>query len=119
MILNFSLQFSFHFGGHGEKILEPHHLFSFIPIQPNILKKVFLPIFLLIFPPKFSIHFISSLNKHTLTVILAPLSLSLSLSLSLLIIMLKQDLTYSNISYYNEMVHSIEEKKLKFLLISL
>ena len=29
------------FGGLGEKTLELHHLFSFLPTQPNILKKSF------------------------------------------------------------------------------
>ena len=52
------------FGGFREKTHEPHHLFSFLPTQPNILKKVFLPIF----SSKFFIHLISPLNKHTFRV---------------------------------------------------
>ena len=50
------------FGGLGEKISGPHHLFSFLITQPNTLNIVFLPIF----SPKFSIHPISPPNKYTL-----------------------------------------------------
>ena len=67
MMPNFALQFSFYFG---EKTFWwvqrentwAHHLFSFLPTQPNTLKKVLLPSF----SPKFSIHHISPPNKHTL-----------------------------------------------------
>ena len=61
--------FSFHsilerklFDGSREKLLGPHHLFSFLPTQLNILQQAFFPIF----SPKFSIHPISPPNKHTL-----------------------------------------------------
>ena len=50
------------FDGFREKTPKPHHLFSFLPTKPNILKKVFIPIF----SPKFSIHHILPPNKHTL-----------------------------------------------------
>ena len=50
---------NFFVGTHGS-----YHLFSFLPTQPNILKKVFLSIF----SPKFFIHLISPPNKHTLRV---------------------------------------------------
>ena len=52
------------FGGSKEKTPGPHYLFSFLPTQPNTLKKVFLPIF----SSKFSIHPISPPNKHILSV---------------------------------------------------
>ena len=54
------------FGGPGEKIFGPYHLFSFLPTQSNTLQKVFL----LVFSPKFSIHPISPPNKHTLTILM-------------------------------------------------
>ena len=65
----FSFQFSLHleektFWWAWRENTQVHYLFSFIPTQPNTLKKVFLPIF----SPKFSIHSISPLNKHTLTI---------------------------------------------------
>jgi len=37
------------FCGPEEKAPEPHNLFSFLPTQPNTIKKVFLPVF----SPKF------------------------------------------------------------------
>ena len=54
------------FGGLKEKIPRPYHLFSFPPSNLTHSKKVFI----LIFSPKFLIHFISPLNKHTLMVCL-------------------------------------------------
>ena len=64
----FSLQFSLYFREktfwwvRGENTWT-HHLFSFLPTQPNTLKKAFL----LIFSPKFFIHLISPPNKHTVS----------------------------------------------------
>ena len=65
----FSLQFSLYFGektfwwAWGENTWTPSFI-SFLPTQPNTLKKVFLPIF----SSKFSIHPISPPNKHILSV---------------------------------------------------
>ena len=68
---NFSIQFFFFFFHFrekklfdrlGEKTPGPHYLFSFFLTQPNILKKVFLPIFSL----KIFIYPISPSNKHIL-----------------------------------------------------
>ena len=53
------------FGGSNDKTPESYYLFSFLPTQPNIFLKVFLPIFFL----KVFIHPISPSNKHTLNVI--------------------------------------------------
>ena len=66
----FSHQFSYilerkFFGEFGEKTLEPHHLFSFLFIQTNTLKKNFFPIFSL----KFFIYPIILPNKQTLKIL--------------------------------------------------
>ena len=55
-----------HFGGGPrEKTLGPHHFLPSPPSNQTPTKKVFLPIF----SSKFSIHPISSLNKHTLNLL--------------------------------------------------
>ena len=64
---NFCLQFSLHFGenflvGLRRKHLDPTIYFPSFPPNQTHSKKVFLPIF----SSKFSIHYISPLNKHTL-----------------------------------------------------
>ena len=51
------------FGGIWVKTPGPTIYLFFLPTQPNILQKSFLPIF----SPKFSIYPISPPNKHTLT----------------------------------------------------
>ena len=58
----FSYQFFLNFR---KKILRSYHLFFFILIQPNTLPKQNKKKKILIFSPKFSLHHVSPLNKHT------------------------------------------------------
>ena len=55
-----------HFGGSKEKTPRPHHLFSFLPIQPNTHQKSFLSYFLFYFLSKvFHLPYFTSRQTHS------------------------------------------------------